>query len=136
MSGTGTRSLEDDWVLAAFGIDPSSLPSATQPATAGDGATGWADARATVLQSLKSLENAIKAMKNPLGDKAIILVKSIAANLTAAPSTHEQVAELRRYLESDSVIGDAEAPNGFGIQVKIRAPLLASLATLEQGLPG
>jgi hypothetical protein len=75
---------------------------------------------------------AIHRMADPEGDAAIILVRSIAANLTEKPTTASQIQELQHYLETDEVIEDAEAPNGFGIQVRIRQPLLASLAGLRQ----
>jgi hypothetical protein len=43
------------------------------------------------------------------------------------PATPQQMAELEQYLKTDSVITDAEAPNGFGIKIDIRAPLLDAL---------
>jgi hypothetical protein len=133
MSGLGQPSPKDEWVFSTFGLVMAGAAEAKPVVAKGGGAT-WQDARAVVLGDLKSLEKAIRAMKDPLGDPAIILVKAIAGNLTASPSTQKQVDELRRYLEGDSIIGDAEAANGFGITVTIRKPLLAALATLEQGL--
>ena len=132
MSGTETRTPQDEWVWRTFGFDPRA------PAGPGDGAKGqaaWTEARSAVVSTLDELARAIAAMKNPLGDKAIILVRSISANLTAAPSSRREVQELRRYLETDSVIDDAELPNGFGIEVRIRAPLLHALDLLDRSLP-
>jgi hypothetical protein len=63
--------------------------------------------------------------------EAVILLRAIAANLTEEPSTPQQLAELRRYLETDDVIEEAEEPNGFGIEVSLRAPLLEALSALE-----
>lgn len=83
---------------------------------------------------LKQLEKAIRGMRDPKGDQAIILVKAISANLTAAPETMNDVGELRRNFATDRVIGIAERPNGFGIDVKIRAPLTARLDVLERTL--
>jgi hypothetical protein len=95
----------------------------------------WAQRRADALSALKRLEAAIRAMKHPAGDAAIILVKAVAANLTAVPDTKGKVAELRRYLATDAIIDDAELPNGFGIEVKIRAPLTGALDALDRALP-
>jgi hypothetical protein len=124
---------QEDWVRRVLGCDVG---------TAAKGAPGelkaaqekWARSRAEALGSLRGLETAIRGMNDPLGDKAIILVKAIAANLTAVPDTKRSVAELRRYIETDSIIGDAELPNGFGIEVKLRAPLAEALAALERSL--
>ena len=64
---------------------------------------------------LQALEGHIRAMNDPDGDGAIILVKAIQANLTPRPETAEAVAELERYIETDQIITDAEGPElGFG----------------------
>jgi hypothetical protein len=100
-----------------------------------DAALGrWTQNRAEVIAQLRQLEGAIRAMQDPLGDPAIILVKAIAANLTAAPDSKQKVAELRSYLQNDSIIDDAELENGFGITVSIRAPLIPALDALDQAL--
>ena len=117
------------WLQRVLGIG-----GAAPAASLESGLQAWAQARSAVVASLKSLERAIRAMKDPMGDKAVILVRSIAANLTQEPRSRQSVAELRRYLASDSVIDDAELPNGFGISVRIRAPLTAALDALEPAL--
>jgi hypothetical protein len=114
----------------------------TSPAneqTAGGGAeknalAGWHSARSQVIASLKELEGKIRAMAVPEGDEAIILVKAIQANLTENPATIQQAAELERYLKTDSIITDAESPNGFGIKINIRQPLLEALSKLKPQL--
>ena len=92
----------------------------------------WTSARATALASLKALEGAYRGMKHPLSDRAIILVRAIQANLTAEPGTPAQVKELESYLVGDRIIAEAESPNGFGFEVKLRVPLMAALAALKQ----
>src|SRR5271167_25035 len=111
MSDAGNRSSKDAWVSRVLGVDvkadrPLAPPSRTRAAEQ------WGTARETVLATLKDLELSIRSMNDPLGDDAIILVKAIAANLTAAPQTPQQIGELKRYLQTDPIIDDAESPNG------------------------
>lgn len=94
----------------------------------------WQTERAGVLAALKLLEISIRRMSDPEGDAAIILVKAIAANLTQAPTTARAVAELERYLDTDDIIAEAEEPNGFGVDIRIRGPLLPALAALKSSL--
>jgi hypothetical protein len=124
---------KDEWVRRVLGatLDPS---TDTRTEAVSAALETWAKRRADVIVTLKSLETAIRDMKDPLGDQAIILVKAIAANLTAVPDTKNSVADLRRYIDTDSIIDDAEQPNGFGIDVKIRAPLAGALTALETAL--
>jgi hypothetical protein len=111
----------------------------TQAGSAGEsspvkGIAAWTQARAEAVRALTEVESAIRAMQDPDGDEAIIELRSIRANLTVAPATLQQVAELENYLQNDAVIDDAEIPNGFGITVSLRAPLLAALASLKAEL--
>ncbi len=113
------------WVARVLGVTVS--PRAVSPALA-----GWQGARMQAITTLRALEAAIRTMEVPQRDPAIILVRAIAANLTESPVTVAQQAALRRYLETDDIIAEAEDPNGFGITVRLRAPLLAALAGLER----
>ena len=67
----------------------------------------------------------------PEADEAVILLRSIRANLTESPATPQQIEELRRYLEEDDVIDAAESPNGYGVELLLRDPLLDALDALE-----
>ncbi|HVB67308.1 MAG TPA: hypothetical protein VNE67_05555, partial [Acetobacteraceae bacterium] len=96
-----------------------------------DALAGWQAARATAMTSLRALEAAVRRMDVPERDRAVILLRAIQANLTEAPTTPRQVAELQRYIETDDIIAEAEDPNGFGITVALRQPLLAALAVLR-----
>ncbi len=124
---------QEDWVRRVLGCDVGAAAKGA-PGELKAAQEKWARSRADVVGTLNGLESAIRAMKDPLGDQAIILVKAISANLTAAPDTKKSVAELRRYIETDDIIGEAELPNGFGIKVDIRAPLAEALAALERAL--
>ena len=73
-------------------------------------------------------------MKHPRGDAAVVLLRSIQMNLTAKPRSQRDVSELERYLHGDDIITDAERPNGFGLTVQLRAPLLKALAALKPSL--
>jgi hypothetical protein len=95
----------------------------------------WTAARSTVLADLLVLEHSIRAMEDPLSDRAIILLRAISSNLTARPETPQQINELKNYLQNDEIIDDAETPNGFGIEIDIRRPLMSALIELEQSVP-
>lgn len=95
----------------------------------------WTKARIAVLAQLLALEKAIRGMKDPEGDAAIILVKAIQANLTARPDTRQAVVELERYISTDDIIDEAQGPNGFGLTVEIRTPLLTALSQVRAALP-
>jgi hypothetical protein len=135
---------KDNWVRQVLGVvvaEPTggaALPGKGRAADPGGGLqaalAGWDTRRSEVIATLKSLESAIRGMRDPLSDPAIILVKAIAANLTAVPDSKNSVAELRRYLDTDDIIVEAEHPNGFGIDVKIRQPLDEALTALEHAL--
>ncbi len=114
----------NEWVARVLGVATDAGGAAAAP----KGMAGWKAARTTALASLKSLETAIRGFDDPELDQAIILLRAVQANLTAEPATPAQVAELERYLTTDDVITDAEAPNGFDITVDLRGPLLAALA--------
>ncbi|HIV71142.1 MAG TPA: hypothetical protein H9903_09440 [Candidatus Aquabacterium excrementipullorum] len=95
----------------------------------------WAQARTTALGQLLALEKAIRGMNDPEGDAAIILVKAIQSQLTARPATRQAVVELERYIATDDIIDEAQGPNGFGLTVELRTPLLAALSQLRTALP-
>jgi hypothetical protein len=137
MSDTGNRSPQDAWVSRVPGVDRKTNRSAATPAPPPSrvrAAEHRRHARESVLATLKDLETSIRSMNDPLGTDAIILVKAISHNLTVAPRTSQQIGELKRYLQTDPIIDDGESPNGFGIDVQIRAPLMAALLTLEQSM--
>ena len=50
-----------------------------------------------------------------------MLVQAIIRNLTAKPDNPQAVAELERWLRTDDILEDAEAPNRFGIELDVRA---------------
>lgn len=121
------------WLERVLGI---SVP-AVAPASGVDRAlAGWQAVRGTALASLKALEGAFRGMEHPERDKAVILLKAIQANLTAAPTTPQQIRELAGYLNTDDVIAEAEMPNGFGLKIELKKPLLSALAVLHRETGG
>lgn len=94
----------------------------------------WTAARSKVLFDLKGIEQGIRAMKDPDGDAAIILLKAVQANLSARPDTLQAVAELERYISTDEIVEEAEAPNGFNIQPDIRNALPKALRAIRDAL--
>ncbi len=121
------------WLQRVLGISvaPATAPPHPSPSRQ-SGLAGWQSARATALTTLRALEAAIRRMDVPERDGAVILLRAIQANLTEAPTTRQQVAELQRYIETDDIVAEAEDPNGFGIKVELRRPLLAALAGLRE----
>jgi len=117
---------ETAWVTRVLGV-----PLSGGGAGAGSGQIRgldvWQAARTKAIGTLSALEAAFRKMDEPEVDDAIILLRAIRANLTEAPVTWRQVDELRRYLSDDEIIDDAEEPNGFGIIVSLREPLLTAL---------
>jgi hypothetical protein len=85
---------------------------------------------------LKQLEAAYRGFEHPDSDEGIILLRAIQANLTAEPATTRQVDELESYVTSDDIFVEAEEPNGFGITVTLREPLLAAIASLRASMGG
>lgn len=126
--------------LLSMAGDPGTRPAgatAAPPdggagAAIGPGLAAWQKARSAALSQIKALQVHIGKMQHPRGNAALILLKSIQANLSARPDSPAQVAELRRYLQTDDILREAERPNGFGLTVALRQPLLAALDTLEQ----
>lgn len=96
----------------------------------------WKSARQTALQSLNAIIARVDTMSFVDAPKASVLLRAIAANLTVEPATRQQVLELRRYLEDDENVGEAEEPNGFGIKLDLTRPLVAALGKLNACLPG
>ena len=96
----------------------------------------WQSARNKALADLKQLEAKIKALADRESDAAIVLLRGIQGNLTERPATLQQVTALERYLQTDSIITDAESPNGFGIKISLRKPLLEALGKLKPRLQG
>jgi len=96
-----------------------------------DAMARWKEARAAARATLAALTAAIAKADLADAAPAIILLRAIGANLTEEPATAQQRAELRRYLEDDDIIDDAESPNGYGIEVSLRDPLLDALDDLD-----
>ena len=127
----GDRAAQQAWVTRVLGVSAGGAGGGGILSSVLD---GWSRSRTAVVAQLKQLESAIRAMKDPLSDEAVILIRAIAANLTAIPDSKQRVAELRRYLDTDRIIDDAELENGFGITIRIRAPLLPALDALDKAL--
>ncbi|HZR16131.1 MAG TPA: hypothetical protein VFE51_02285 [Verrucomicrobiae bacterium] len=136
LAEAGALAKKGDVVSAGKLLDAVEALMRKAPAAGLDAALEqWTTARGKVINDLKALEKAIRDMKDPEGDEAIILVKAIQANLTSRPETAKAVKELERYIATDEIITEAEEPNGFGLKIAIRGPLLPALAALRSALP-
>jgi hypothetical protein len=105
-----------------------------QPVSATDGAAMklWQAERANAVANLRALANEIVKAGDPEARRAVILLQAIIKNLTPMPDSLQSVAELERYLTDDDIIVDADQPNPFGVDLKLRAALLPALAGLRQ----
>jgi len=103
--------------------------------TLGPALAAWKTEREKALTGLNAIIAEVSGMDFVDAPEAVILLRSIAANLTEEPATRQQVDELRRYLEDDENVEEAEEPNGFGIELALREPLLAALAGINSSLP-
>ncbi len=84
-----------------------------------------------MVAQLRNTSRAIAQTRHPDATKVMIVLASIIKNLTAAPGTPQQVAELERYLREDDVIPAAEElPRDFS-PPRIREPLPKALAALK-----
>ena len=91
----------------------------------------WWSARASSIDQLKALEEAIRASRHADADRAVVIIRAIRANLTETPRTTEQINELRDFIGHDDIFPAIETPNVFGVHVNIRAPLLNALASVK-----
>ena len=141
MSGSD-QNARDAWIERVLGIHvpgPAAASSTTATSAAASSAANpaqaaWTAARAQAFAGLAALEAAVKGSPHPGRDKAIIILRALRANLIEMPGTLQQVAELRRYLATDDIVDAAETPNVFGVQLRLRTPLLAALDTLHAHL--
>jgi hypothetical protein len=123
------------WVERALGVRLSTGDAPAGKIDLDIALQAWQTARAGVVTQLRGLSKEIEATGDPESVPAIILVQAIVKNLTLKPSTPRSIDELERYLTTDSIIDEAEGPNGLGIDVAIKAPLLPILRTLRASMP-
>jgi len=106
-------------------LKKSPAPTGPKP-TAAAALGAWQTARSSVISKLNGIAKEVAAAKHPKGDKALIQLKAVMAQLTAEPNTPQKVSELERYLAQDDVVGDI-----CQLAEDIRTPLLAALAPLK-----
>jgi hypothetical protein len=111
-----------DWVVRVLGLGLAKPSHALQT---------WHTQREAAVGRLKSLAAAIAGSRDAEAPDAIILIQAIIKNLTPQPDTQQKVIQLEKWLQTDDILEDAEAPNPFGVEVAIRQPLLAALADLK-----
>ena len=118
-------------VLAQGPDGQKAPPPPDKTETVSPNLAAWQKARAAAIKQLRDLREAIDKSGDPEANRGVVLVMSIIKNLTESPTTPQQIAELRRYLQKDDVVAAAEeARDEFG-KVHIRAPLLKALAALS-----
>lgn len=117
---------QSEWIGRVLGV----VDATASPTVPGPGLAVWQREREAAIGRLKELSAAIAASGDVEARDAIVLVQAIVKNLAAKPDGPRAVAELERWLRTDDILDDAEAPNPFGIELNVRAPLLGALAQL------
>lgn len=100
-------------------IKPSALPFLQQ----------WAKVRGEAVTTLKGVAKDIAELKDPESAKAVMEISAVVKNLTAEPTTPQQIAELVRYIDQDDVVLDVSE-----FASDIRTPLLKVLAQLHKAV--
>ena len=86
----------------------------------------WKAAREAAIAQLREVAKEVAAANHEDSAAALIELKAVIANLTAEPTTPQQVTELERYLGDDDVVLDV-----CEFAHDVRTPLLQALATLK-----
>lgn len=86
----------------------------------------WKAAREVALAQLREVAKEVAEANHEDSTAALIELKAVMANLTAEPTTPQQVADLERYLSEDDVVLDV-----CEFAHDVRTPLLQALATLK-----
>jgi hypothetical protein len=89
-----------------------------------DGMAAWQAARVQIVGQLRELASEIAASGHPNSRAAVIEIKAVVANLTAAPAG-PRVAELVSWLETDDVVDEV-----CELAFDLRSPLLNALRKL------
>jgi len=98
----------------------------TAPVNGQAALSAWKAAREEAIAKLKEVGKEIAIANHPDSAPALIELKAVIANLTAEPSTAQQIAEVERYLDDDVVLDVCEFAHD------IRTPLLEALLQLKQ----
>jgi hypothetical protein len=86
----------------------------------------WKTRRAAAVTSLKNVAGKIAASKHASSTKAILEIQAVMKNLTAEPSTLQQVNELRHWLGTDDVVNDV-----CELADDVRTPLMVPLERMH-----
>lgn len=122
---------QQQWIARVLGI-AAAVATQSRP---GAGLASWQREREAAIGRLRQLAAAIGGSGDAEARDAVVLVQAIIKNLTAKPDSRNMVTELERWLRTDDILEDAEAPNPFGIELDVREPLLRALAELRADLP-
>jgi hypothetical protein len=98
---------------------------------AANGLAAWQAARKQVIGQIRQVEAAVARTKDPGAGPVVMVFESIIKNLSAEPTTPQNIAELERYLQDEVITAAEEVPSDLG-SLTIRTPLLQALAALKQ----
>ncbi len=96
----------------------------------------WEASRAAAVAPLKAILARVQDFDHPGAMRASLRLRSVIKTLAFDPATQREATELERWVASDDVVENVEKPNGFGIAVSLRTPLLQALGELKPFLGG
>ena len=134
-AGELAKRLRFEEALQLLGEAETLLATTTPGGASGTGGAAgalanWSRVRTETIAILKDLAKKVAAARHEKSATALIEVNAVIKNLTAEPSTAQQVAELERWLQQDEVVADVSA-----MAQDIRTPLLGALSGLKSALP-
>ncbi len=129
----------DDEQVTAEGTETES-ESETGPQTTPDGAVGeglkqWQSAAQRARFQVRRLQTAIRLIEHTTSPEVVDLLDEVVEELETDPASRVEAETLLAYIRTDDVVARAEEPNPFGVEVKIREPLLTALERLRNELP-
>ncbi len=89
----------------------------------------WISAVEPVIGAVQALRQAYLDEGDDRSTEIAGMLETLVGLLEVAPDTTDGVETMRTLLESDEVVAAAEEENSFGLEVTVKAPLMAALDT-------
>ncbi len=117
-----------DAIKAAAASRPKTTSTAPQQSVDGPGLKAWQQAAQKARYQVRRLQLALKLIEHQTAPEVVEILDGLVSELEKDPISLAEAAALEKFLQSDDRIDSAETPNPFGVEVRLREPLLAALA--------